>query len=154
MAKAELFKIPIFSWLIRRLGAIPVRRGALDRKGLTTCRNLLKEGRALLIFPEGTRTQNGEMGEVKPGAALLVADLPDVSIVPVYVKGSFRAMPRGKWFPRPVRVAIRFGAPFKIPQKEVEMDKKKYYQNICFQLLNAIKALKNNARIDPEDHHL
>ena len=67
LAKAELFRIPMFGSLIRALHARPVRREGSDPGALRTAAQLLGEGKALLIFPEGTRSLNGRLGEGKPG---------------------------------------------------------------------------------------
>lgn len=142
MGKKELFETPLSSWFFRKLRTIPINRTGVDRKGITTCRQILESGRQLLLFPEGTRSETGEMQEIKPGAALLIGGLTDVPIVPVYIDGSYRAFPRGVRFPRPVPVTIRFGEPFKITQKGVALDKKDYYKSLTVLFYEKIKALK------------
>lgn len=109
MAKKELFTNPLFSALIKSLGAYPVDRGGSDRGAIQMAIGLLQVGRGLVIFPEGTRTSDGEVGELKSGAALLSlrAGAP---IVPAYIKGTFAAFPRGG----PIRrapVSVIFGEP-------------------------------------------
>jgi len=144
MTKKELFDVPVFSWFLSRLRTIPINRSGVDRKAIRTCRRILESGERLLLFPEGTRTETGEMQEIKSGAGLLISDLPDVSIVPVYIDGSFQAFPKGAWFPRPARITIRYGKPFKITQKGVALDKKNYYQSVSILFYEKIKALKNS----------
>jgi len=144
MTKKELFDIPVFSWFLSRLRTIPINRSGVDRKAIRICRRILESGERLLLFPEGTRTETGEMQEIKAGAGLLISDLPDVSIVPVYIDGSFQAFPKGAWFPRPARITIRYGKPFKITQKGVALDKKNYYKSISIFFYEKIKALKNS----------
>jgi len=63
LAKAELFRIPVFGWLMRALHARPVRREGPDSRALRTAALLLEEGKALLVFPEGTRSLDGRLGE-------------------------------------------------------------------------------------------
>jgi 1-acyl-sn-glycerol-3-phosphate acyltransferase len=67
MAKAELFKIRPVGWVLSRLGAFPVSRGAADEEAMTTTRVLLERGQAVVIFPEGTRIRHGSLRV--PGAA-------------------------------------------------------------------------------------
>lgn len=91
--------------------AFPVERsGALRSVGVA--RDLLAQRWNLLVFPEGTRSQDGWMGDFKRGAAMLAA-YAGAPLVPVAVHGAFRAMPRGRAWPLPGRppVAVRFGTP-------------------------------------------
>ena len=145
MGKKELFATPLSSWFFRKLRVIPINRTGIDRKGIIECRQILESGKRLLLFPEGTRTQTGEMQEIKPGAALLISGLTDVSLAPVYIEGSFRAFPKGVRFPRPVPITIRFGEPFKITQKGVALDKKDYYKSLSRLFYEKIKALERNS---------
>jgi len=110
MAKEELFRIPLFGGLIRRLNARPVRRDGGDPAALRTALRVLEDGGALLVFPEGTRGPEGELRQGKAGAGML-AVLSGATVVPVYISGSGRAWPRGRRLPRPVRVTVWFGEP-------------------------------------------
>ena len=84
MAKAELFKIPVIRAAIRSLKAFPVDRGNTDTAAIRTACEILKEGHVLGIFPEGTRSKTGELGELKHGTAMIAARA-DVPMVPMYV---------------------------------------------------------------------
>ena len=95
MAKAELFSIPGFSWLIRTLGAFPVKRGEMSMEAMRTAIRVLKEGFVLVVFPEGTRRKNGELGEGKKGAASL-ALRSGAKIVPVAMIGDYKPFRRMK----------------------------------------------------------
>ena len=103
MAKEELFKNKLFSWLIRSLGAFPVSRGKGDMAVIDTAINRLRSGRSLMIFPEGTRSKDGKVGRGHSGAALIAAKA-DRRIVPVGIvfgdKLTFRT-----------RVTVKFGNP-------------------------------------------
>ena len=67
MAKEELFGVPVIGWLIKKLGAFPIRRGKGDAGAVMTTLKILKKGEATLIFPEGTRMKNNERKEINPG---------------------------------------------------------------------------------------
>ena len=111
MAKEELFRIPLFGRLIRSLNARPVRRDGSDMRALKAALAQLEEGHALLVFPEGTRGEEGQpLREGKPGVGML-AVLSGAPVVPVYVSGSGAALPRGRALPRPARVRVTFGPP-------------------------------------------
>lgn len=93
------------------INALPFDRKANFRHSIQMCQELLKnEGNVLLLFPEGTRTVTGELGEFKAGVGLMLAGMP-YPVVPCYVDGAFRAWPKGKRFPRPRRVRLTIGQP-------------------------------------------
>ena len=111
MAKEELFRVPLFGRLIRSLNARPVRRDGSDMRALKASLALLEEGRALLVFPEGTRGEEGQPPrEFKAGVGML-AVMSGAPVVPVYVSGSGAALPRGRALPRLARVRVTFGPP-------------------------------------------
>ena len=108
LAKAELFRIPVFGSLIRALHARPVRREGPDPAALRTAAQLLEEGKALLVFPEGTRSLDGRIGEGKPGVGML-AVTSGAPVVPAYVSGTLEALPKGSAWPRRSQVSVSFG---------------------------------------------
>ena len=107
LAKEELFRVPVLGPLIRSLNAIPIRRGVADLSGLAKAMDVLRAGRALLMFPEGTRARDGELKAARPGVGML-AVATDACIVPAYISGSNEP---GKWLFRRVRVRVSFGPP-------------------------------------------
>jgi 1-acyl-sn-glycerol-3-phosphate acyltransferase len=123
MAKEELFKIPVLGFLIKRLGAYPVRRGAGDRAAIRKTLEILGQNKVIVIFPEGHRSKTGELGEGKTGAALFALK-SEAQVVPMAIIGSY------KWF-RPLEV--RFGEP--IPLEEYRK------QKITSQLLQELTDL-------------
>jgi len=143
LAKAELFRIPGFGGLIRRLGAQPLRREGADPSALRTAQRVLAEGKALLVFPEGTRGDEGDLREPKAGAALLAVQ-SGATVVPAYVRGSGRAWPRGRRLPRPVKVVVTFGAPLRF-LRPTGADRKAYYEAASRQMMAAIAALRDRA---------
>lgn len=95
MAKAELFAVPGFSWLIRTLGAFPVQRGGMSMETMKTAIRVLQEGHVLVVFPEGTRQKSGKLGEGKKGAASM-ALRSGAKIVPVAMIGDYKPFRRMK----------------------------------------------------------
>jgi len=110
LARQSLFRFPGFRALIRGLGAHPLQRGRMDPAAMRTMLRLLRGGRWLLVFPEGTRTRDGTLGEFRPGSAEL-ATRAEVPILPVCIQGAHRAWPRHQPLPRPARVAVAYGNP-------------------------------------------
>ena len=93
------------------VNALPFARQARVRQSLSLCRELLANpGTILIIFPEGTRSTTGEVGEFKSGIGALVAGR-DVAVAPCFIDGSFQAWPKGKRFPRPRKVRLIVGTP-------------------------------------------
>ena len=87
MAKQELFEIPIFGTVIRWLFAFPVRRGAADRSAVKAAVKELRAGRCVGIFPEGTRSKDGEVHKFGAGVALLAA-MSGAPVVPAAIMGT------------------------------------------------------------------
>jgi 1-acyl-sn-glycerol-3-phosphate acyltransferase len=139
LAKAELFRIPVFGTLIRALNARPVRREGSDARALRDALRILAGGEALLVFPEGTRGPEGVIREAKAGVGML-AVMSGAAVVPVYVAGSGEALPRGKAWPRPAKVRMRFGPPltFKAPAGEA---RREHYQAAAAEMMHAITDL-------------
>jgi 1-acyl-sn-glycerol-3-phosphate acyltransferase len=108
LAKEELFRNPLLGRMFRTLNAIPIRRGVADLSGLARALEVLKSGRTLLMFPEGSRMKDGELHPARPGLGMIAVNA-GVPIVPCYISGSNRP---GKWWRRAAAVRIWFGAPW------------------------------------------
>jgi 1-acyl-sn-glycerol-3-phosphate acyltransferase len=104
LAKEELFRPPILGSLIRSFNAIPIRRGMADLAGLTKAMDVLRAGRSLILFPEGTRARGGELRTARPGLGML-AVATDARIVPACIVGSDH--PR-KWLLRQAPLRVEF----------------------------------------------
>ncbi len=116
MAKSELFKNRIVGWLFQRNHTFPVVRDSADRGALRRALNILEQGHILLVYPEGTRSWDGSVGEPHAGAGF-IARHSKALIVPVASWGSENVIPRGKWLPRRTDVFIRFGEGFRLPER-------------------------------------
>lgn len=112
MAKEELFRFRPVGWFLSSLGAFPVRRGRLDRKVLRRSEKALAEGRALLIFPEATRSPNACLQRALPGSAL-IASRHSVPVLPVAIYGAERL--KGLWLFRRPRITLNIGPTFSLP---------------------------------------
>lgn len=106
MAKKELFKPPILRWIMPRTGAFPVDRGAPDRGAIEVARDVLRAGEPLGIYIEGTRKRGGDLGEVKPGVAMIAA-MTDAPVIPVCIYGTGQRNPLH-------RVSVVYGEPLRI----------------------------------------
>jgi 1-acyl-sn-glycerol-3-phosphate acyltransferase len=108
MAKVELFRGRAASELFHRFGGFPVRRDARDVRAVRSALEVLRRGRVLGMYPEGTRAAH--LQPFLPGAAWLSL-ATGAPIVPVGVSGTAEAMPRGSRLPRRTSVSVRFGPP-------------------------------------------
>lgn len=109
MARHEIF-VPWLMPFLRALHAVPVRRGEADLGALRRALRLLAEGNALLLFPEGTRTPDGEIHEAKGGVGFL-ACRSGVPVVPICTSGLEHILPRGQWYLRRHQLRLIAGEP-------------------------------------------
>lgn len=114
MAKDSLFHVPVLGGVLVRLGAFPVRRGTADRESMSAAEEVLRQGHALVLFPEGTRKEGLEVHTLHDGA-MFIAARTGATVVPVGIGGSERAMPHGAKFPRPTKIRIIVGEPILPP---------------------------------------
>jgi len=123
MAKEEIRHWPLVGWLARSSGVFFVRRGEGDRAAQRIALAHLAAGRPIGIFPEGTRSRDGQLREAKSGVALL-AMRSGAPLLPVGISGSGRIFPgRSRW-PHRSRVDIHVGEPFSLPaQPEGRLDR-------------------------------
>jgi len=116
MAKSEYFRKPLMRWIFTRYHAFPVVRHSADRAALRRAFDLLKAGEVLIIYPEGTRIESGELATPEPGAGF-IAQKAGCPVLPVALTGTRECLPKGSRWPRRVPVTLRFGKPFLLPQR-------------------------------------
>jgi 1-acyl-sn-glycerol-3-phosphate acyltransferase len=113
LAKQSLFVGPL-GWFLRSQGVTPVRSGGSDIEAFRVARGVLDRGEVLCIFPEGTRSATGVLGEPKPGVAML-ATRTEVPILPVGISGSDSFLGRDQRLPRlRSEITLRVGRPFTV----------------------------------------
>jgi 1-acyl-sn-glycerol-3-phosphate acyltransferase len=122
LARQSLFRFAPFRWLIQSLDAIPIDRDGTGLGGLKETLKRLKRGEIVLIFPEGTRTSDGEVAALKPGFVAL-ARRAAVPLLPVAVDGAFQAWPKGQALPGRSIIHVVYGPPLmpaELPQLDDE----------------------------------
>lgn len=141
IAKKEVFSIPLLSFILKKIGVIPVDRKNINPVSIRKSIVLLKKGHILGIFPEGTRSWDGNLLELNAGM-VKIALQANVPIIPVGLKGTFEIYPPQAKFPAIFKrqcIYIHFGKPFKLDKnrrKDVE-----YIKESLFKIANKIKEL-------------
>jgi 1-acyl-sn-glycerol-3-phosphate acyltransferase len=113
IAKRELFYIPFFGWGLYLAGYIPLVRGdrVSGKQAVEKAQRYLKCGASVLLFPEGTRSRDGEIQEFKIGAFKLSTEL-NIPVVPIVIDGTLSMLPKGsKSFGKGVKVCVKVGLP-------------------------------------------
>lgn len=134
MARHDLFSNPWFSWLITMLGAFPVRRDSADASALKEAMLRVKNGQVLVVFPEGRRRGFNEAGEKPlPGVGFLATKLA-IPVIPAFISGSEKALPKDTKFIRPHKISVRFG-------KQILIERRMPYQDAAHLIMENIRHL-------------
>jgi 1-acyl-sn-glycerol-3-phosphate acyltransferase len=144
MAKEELFRNPFFGWFLGQCNAFPVKRGVRDEAAIKNFHDILGSGKPVGLFPEGTRTLDGETQPGKKGSGMLVYNAR-VPVIPVYIAGTFRCFPKGKLWPRPGETSITFGPALSLEDLYREKAEKPTYRKIADRLMENIARLRPKA---------
>ena len=141
MAKEELFRVPIFGWIIRNCGAFPVKRGTRDQQGVQQFHDFLHSGKPLVVFVEGTRTLDGNLQPAKKGSGMLLYSAR-VPVIPAYIEGTFQAWPKGKLLPRPHPTSVTYGPAIDLEDLYQGEPVRETYSLIAARVTEKIAALK------------
>jgi 1-acyl-sn-glycerol-3-phosphate acyltransferase len=147
LARQSLFRFPGIGALLRSWNAVPVDREGGGAAGLKAILDRLRAGGAIILFPEGTRTRDGRLQPTRSGIGLTVIK-SDAPVVPVRVFGTFEAFNRSMKFPRPRRVAVKYGRPldFAVLRAEAKTCSKErlkeIYQEVADRIMAAIAELE------------
>jgi 1-acyl-sn-glycerol-3-phosphate acyltransferase len=139
LAKIELFRNPLLARLLRRINAIPLRRGQTDRGAIDAAFEVLEKDRPLLLFPEGTRSRNGRLQSGKRGVGML-AWKSQADVLPGYLSGTFRMFPH--LLRR--RITVTFGKPILIERfRSMKVPMRDLYRRISDETMNRIRELRD-----------
>jgi len=141
LGRANLFPWPLAGRILRSLGWIPLRTERWDRKAFGSAVELLKAGKAVVIFPEGTRTLDGALQPGKPGIGRLVAQA-QCSVVPVYLRGTFQVLPTGASWLRRHPVEVSFGESMDFREECRHYQGKELYERISQTVMARIAELR------------
>lgn len=143
LARSSLYAFKPFGFIITALDAVPIDREASAVAAMKTVIKRLEDGAAVIIFPEGTRTATGRLGELKSGFAL-IAKKARVPIVPVAIVGAWECWPKTRLLPRPGRIRLEFGRVMQ-PDEIAAFDDRALVAE-CTARLTALDAAAREAR--------
>jgi 1-acyl-sn-glycerol-3-phosphate acyltransferase len=141
LAKKELFKIPFLGFAMRFAGYIPVNRsgGKAAMLDLKKAAERLKTGVSIVIFPEGTRSTDGQLKTFKMGG-IFIAFKAGCPLVPIAISGSHYILPKGSLRVKPGRVKVTIGPPIQTTSSEGTLPK----NSVTKELWNSISAMLKN----------
>jgi 1-acyl-sn-glycerol-3-phosphate acyltransferase len=146
LARDTLFRFPIIGWILREVNAVPVDREGGGAAGLKAILDRLLAGNAIILFPEGTRTSDGNLQTPRAGIGLTVIK-SNAPVVPVRIFGTYEAFGKRHKFPRPKKVSIVFGKPLDFSALRAEAKScpkprlKEIYSEVTAEIMKAISSL-------------
>ena len=117
LARANLLSVPVVGWILRHTFVMPINQEAASTASLRETIRRLHHGFLVGVFPEGTRSPDGNMSELKPGFAAIVRRAKH-PVYPVGIAGAYQALPIKSWFLKPTRVRVVFGEPLSVAELE------------------------------------
>jgi 1-acyl-sn-glycerol-3-phosphate acyltransferase len=147
LARENLFRFPVMGWVLHHWQVVPVDRDGGGAVGLRAILERLLAGGAIILFPEGTRTYDGKIQPVRSGIGLTVIK-SKAPVVPVRVFGMYEAYGRHFRFPRPFRVAVKYGQPMRFEALRAEAKVcskprlKQIYQQVADEIMAAVASLE------------
>jgi 1-acyl-sn-glycerol-3-phosphate acyltransferase len=141
LAKKSLMDVPILGWLLTKLNVIPVTLEGGDRSALKALIRVLGAGQCALVFPEGTRTPDGNLHPAEPGLGLLIAKTR-APVVPMRMFGAFDAWPIGGKLRLFRKITVVVGEPIYFSEADVSGGGKDLYTRLSQRVMDAIASLQ------------
>ena len=147
LARESLFRFPVVGQVLRSWNSVPVDREGGGAAGLKAILERLLAGGAIILFPEGTRTHDGQLQRARAGIGLTVIK-SESPVIPVRVFGTYEAYGRHLRLPRPGRVAVKYGLPMRFATLRAEAKHcskerlKRIYQQVADEIMATIAKLE------------
>ena len=141
LARNTLLEIPVLGWILPKLNVIPVDQEGGDRSALKALIRSLRANHGTLLFPEGSRTLDGQLQPPQPGIGLVIAKTL-APVVPMRIFGAHRALPRGGGKLRFCRITIVVGEPLRFTAADLEGHGREVYPRLSARVMDAIAALQ------------
>jgi len=140
MGRQDLFGPRWIKAICQWLGWIPIRLNRLDRGGFGKAISLIKQGKVVVIYPEGTRTVDGTLQAGKPGIGIIV-EATRCPVVPAYIAGAYEVLPTGRSWVRFRPIRVTFGAPVDFTKELERSSGKEFYRQVSRTVMERIAAL-------------
>ena len=141
LAKKSLMDVPVLGWLLPKLNVIPVNLEGGDRSALKALIRILKAGDCALVFPEGTRTPDGNLQPAEPGLGLIIAKTR-APVVPARIFGAFDAWPIGGKLHLFRKITVVLGDPIYFSEADLSGSGKEFYLRLSQRVMDSIAALQ------------
>lgn len=143
LARKSLMRFGWSKWLLEHWQCIPVDRDKPDPSTIKAMFRRLKEGRKVIVFPEGTRSEDGGLQPGEPGVGMMIAK-SGVPVIPVRIFGAFEALPRDKKLPQPARIVVSVGKAWRYSDEDFPNAGKDLYQKISDEVMRRIGELRED----------
>jgi 1-acyl-sn-glycerol-3-phosphate acyltransferase len=141
LARRSLLNVPVLRWLLPKLNVIPVNQEGIDRSALKALIQVIKAGNGALVFPEGSRTLDGNLQPGLPGIGLVIAKTL-APVVPMRIFGAHEALPRGGGRMRFHPITVVVGEPIHFTASDLQDRGKDVYAQLSQRVMDAIAALR------------
>lgn len=141
LARRTLLNVPVLGPILPKLNVIPVDQEGIDRRALKKLIAVVRAGNGALVFPEGSRTLDGNLQPGQPGIGLIIAKTR-APVVPMRIFGAFEALPRGGGRLRFSRVTVVVGHPIFFTDADFEDSGKEAYGRLSQRVMDAIAAIR------------
>jgi 1-acyl-sn-glycerol-3-phosphate acyltransferase len=141
LARRSLLQVPVLRWLLPKLNVIPVNQEGIDRSALKALIQVVRAGHGALVFPEGSRTLDGNLQPGLPGIGLVIAKTL-APVVPMRIFGAHEALPRGRSRLRLHPITVVVGDPIYFTAADVEAGGKEAYTRISQRVMDAIAEIR------------
>lgn len=140
LARKNLLEWPILGPLFPDMNVIPVERDGNDMSALREVIKKVKEGNGVVLFPEGTRSKDGNLQKARAGIGLVIAKTR-APVQPIRIFGAYEAFPRGSSLPKLKQITVVIGEPIHFTEEEIEPTTRETYQKLSDRVMEAIGAL-------------
>jgi len=141
LARRTLLDVPLLGWVLPKVNVIPVNQEGVDRSAMKALIRVLQAGKGVLVFPEGSRTLDGNLQPAEPGLGLVIAKTL-APVVPMRIFGAHEALPRGGGRLRLMPITIVIGEPVLFSAADLEPRGKNLYAGLSKRVMKAISALR------------
>ena len=141
LMRRTLLNVPVLGKILPNLNVIPVDQEGIDRGALKKLIQVVREGNGALVFPEGSRTEDGNLLPGQPGIGLVIAKTR-APVVPMRIFGAYKALPRGQGKLRFARITVVVGHPIYFTEADFAGPGKEVYARLSQRVMDAIAAIQ------------